>query len=184
MKIKIGEKVYLQKYEVIQLSQRPAIVAECVRNELIDSYGIIYSVPQDLDVYKFEYVFTNPDSVKWLMEQDYIVDYDELVDLPEAELMKRYKEASDQYDKIISNYHNYNSDYQRDHHEETMNDIYRAKWKYSSIAEFIALTKGRISQFGFPKEYTGKRVEFLFTQEEPAKKRPKIFECLTKLFSA
>ena len=86
MKIKIGDKVYLQVFDILKMNERPVLVAECVSSEFLEKYGEMSDVKDGPDKYTFKYAFDNPDCVEWLMMQDYILDYDECVKNPESKI--------------------------------------------------------------------------------------------------
>lgn len=157
MKIKIGEKVYLQKYEILKMGDRPEIVAECVHDEFARKYGSIFTTKHDLDVYKFEYVFEDPECVKWLMEQDFIIDYDTYAGFSESRLDMQLRVFKNEYVDYLDGFHEHDEEYRSDHHRELMNWIYCNKWKSTSIAELLALKRGAIPTFGYPEGYTGKK---------------------------
>ena len=83
MKVKVGENVYLSKYEVAHimhdLNSFPAtIIGEVFGN----GKSSFFFISGPTDAFRFESVFKNPASVKWLMGQDWIVDYDEYSEMP------------------------------------------------------------------------------------------------------
>lgn len=79
MKLKIGDKVYLQKYEVAYIDHELELVPASIFEEMFhlddgSSYGY-FSINGADDGHRFAVCFKKPESVKWLMEQDWIVDY-------------------------------------------------------------------------------------------------------------
>ena len=75
MKKVIGNKIALQRYDVRYLLHELAGVPKDVLDEIIVSKMIFMVSP--LEDYGFCCVFERPESVEWLMEQEYIVDFDE-----------------------------------------------------------------------------------------------------------
>ncbi len=73
MKLKMGNKVFLQKYELSNMMKKP----ECYPGSILDEafrYKPFKALEYREDV-EFKYVFEEPNNVKWLMKQDWIVDY-------------------------------------------------------------------------------------------------------------
>lgn len=184
MKIKIGEKVYLQKYEIVKMRERPEIIAECVLDECARKYGSIFTVPQDLNVYRFDYCFEEPECVEWLMAQDYIVDYDKYIDMDTTMLKIKLKQCNDNQATIIEEYTDRDKEYREAHPNEMRNQLYCNKWKGSSIGELIALKNGAIPTFGYPEGYTGRKIDLYFKEPEEIKPKHNLFTWFRELFSA
>ncbi len=181
MKIKIGDKVYLQVFDILKMNERPVLVAECVSSEFLEKYGEMSDVKDGSDKYAFKYAFDNPDCVEWLMMQDYILDYDECVKNPESKIKDLQDRHKSKYAKFSADYNEKTEAEKRRHHTKYINTFFCSTWERESIDAFISLIKGEIPTFGYPEEYTGKRIEHLFTKTA---KKSGFFKRLLNLFSA
>ena len=173
MKLKIGDKVYLQKIDVAhilhEINEVPAsIFQEVFGNGKKDCF--IMSSAED-GLY-FENAFERPDSVKWLMEQDWIINYDECVDTPLCDLEALHTSLIASYNSGMKAFNAQSQEYKEKHYNEESNKYSKLAHKITSIECLIAFRKGEI-KFKFPPEYHDKTI-----YESPPKKKPSFFKRL------
>lgn len=95
MKLKIGQKVYLQKYEASYIIHSLNFVQAGIVDEIFKT-GKPFIINGPIDGYAFDCVFENSDNVKWLMDQDWIVDYNQYKGKTPAEIMDICKKLVEQ----------------------------------------------------------------------------------------
>lgn len=98
MKIKIGEKVYLQKYDTRKVWENcylyfPRYVIEeiMINDKTIGNPGI----------FNFCYVFEMEKSVRWLMKQDWIIDYGLYYEMSLRSLILEREHLVEEYNNIV-----------------------------------------------------------------------------------
>lgn len=173
MKLKIDSKVYLQKIDVAhilhELKEVPASIFQEVFSN--DEEGCFFMSSAENGLY-FENVFERPDSVKWLMEQDWIINYDECVDTPLHDLEALHTSLIASYNAGINAFNAQDHEYKAKHYEEENEKYNKLAHKITSIECLIAFRKGE-TKFKFPPEYRDRTV-----YESPPKKKPSFFKRL------
>ena len=156
MKLKIGDKVYLQKYEVAHLMHSfnsfPGSVLHEVFSDGEDSFFFMSGPADDL---RFESVFKNPASVKWLMKQEWIVDYDEYVEMSLTELEALQERLKAKHSADIDEFNAKDEAYREAHFDEESDKFDKLGHKIASLGDLIEFRKGKV-KFVFPDEYQGK----------------------------
>lgn len=156
MKLKIGDKVYLQKYEVAhimhELNGFPGSILDETFGGDEDSFFFING---PTDGFRFECVYKEHENVKWLMEQDWIVDYDEYAEMPLAELRAFQERLKAERSADIDEFNAKDEAYRETHFDEQSDKFDKLKHKIASLGDLIRFRKGEII-FGFPDEYQGK----------------------------
>ena len=175
MKIRIGEKVYLQKYEVAHilhsLNGFPATVIDEVFG---DGESNFFFMNSPADGFRFESVFKNPASVKWLMEQDWIVDYDEYSEMPLPELEALVERLKAEHAAGIDEFNAKDETYREKHFEEASDKFHNDSHKISSLDDLISARKGEVT-FVFPDGYQGKTTPGASGATSTPKKKPGFF---------
>ena len=172
MKIKIGDKVYLQKYDVSHILGETNEIPASFFQEVFSNSNCFFMCGDKSDGFYFEKIFKDPGSVKWLMEQDWLVNYDEYKDTSLLELevlrdslIKSYKDAA-----IALNAKEGDCTFKR--YEEEKDKLNKLTHKITSIECLIAFRKGQI-KFLFPPEYHGRT-----TYDIPSEEKPSFFKRL------
>lgn len=148
--MKIDQKVYLQKYDIAFITHALNIVPANFMNELFrDRKMFIMSSPED--GYVFDYVFKNPENVVWLMDQDWIVDYDQYRDKPPEELKAICEEIADRINISIRDFNNKDATYRNKHYDEFDEKINQIVHKLDSIEAIIEYFDGKLD-FVFPEQ--------------------------------
>jgi hypothetical protein len=154
MKIKIGDKFYLQKYDVAHLLHELDEYPGSILDESFNGGDEMFFMSGPTDGYRFECLFEKPESVEWLMKQDWIVDYDEYVKMPLAELEELLGRLSAELSSEIQEFNAKDESYRRRHFDEANDKFSKAKYKNTSLNDLIMFRKGK-AEFTFPNEYRG-----------------------------
>ncbi len=156
MKLKISDKVYLQKYEVAHIMHELNVFPSDFFDETFggdeDSFFFINS---PTDGFSFECIYKEHENVKWLMGQDWIVDYDEYAEMPLAELEALQERLEAERSADIDEFNAKDEAYREAHFDEESDRFDKLGHKIASLGDLIRFRKGEI-EFGFPDEYQGK----------------------------
>ena len=150
MKIKIGEKVYLQKYEISYILYETDGFPGSLLEEIFDDDEIFF-VNGSEDGFRFECVFENPKNVEWLMAQDWIVDYNEYAKTPIRELKELVKQLKKEYSTMIDEFNAQNIDYRKRYYQEVGYEFSKIRHRIASLHNIIAERKGKAT-FVFPEQ--------------------------------
>ncbi|MBR5419359.1 hypothetical protein IK110_03875 [Candidatus Saccharibacteria bacterium] len=173
MKLIIGDKVYLQKYEIAHITHSLNGIPGSMLDELFgdDPDGIFYMNSPE-DGYRFECVFKDPKNVEWLTEQDWIVDFDRFFKMELDELEDLQERLRVAYSTCVEEFNAKDDAYRKAHFQEKR-DFFNKLWhKVNSLDALIGFRKGKI-KFVFPDEYQNADVT-------TTKKKPSFF---ARLFS-
>ena len=148
MKLKIGNKVYLQKYEIVfithYLSRLPkGFLEETFANDDI----FMMNVPSD-DTFDFETVYEDPKIVAWLMEQTWLADFDTYSKMPldeiEESLERLKSEHSARFDELKAK--------GEDCQKEDIESLNKLAHKINSLNHLVMFRRGK-RNFIFPEGY-------------------------------
>ncbi|MBR0467642.1 hypothetical protein IJJ53_01905 [Candidatus Saccharibacteria bacterium] len=150
MKIKNGQKVFLQKYEVTYIMHELNSVPAGIVEEIFkDGKPFIMSGPIDGQV--FACVFENPKATEWLMEQDWIVDYDQYKNVPVADLKVLCEQLKNEYSSGVGNFNAKDDAYREKHFDEQNEKFSNMRHKISSLYLMIDHLEKK-TNFVFPDE--------------------------------
>ena len=93
MKLQVGKTVYLQGYELNYPRFPPDVFPKSFSKEAPKQHEI-FLVPNPEDRFKFIHAFKDPKNTAWLMSQDWIVDYDQCMEMSLSELKAYYKKLN------------------------------------------------------------------------------------------
>ena len=157
MKLKIGDKVYLQKYEVAHIMHELNGFPGGILNETFgsDEDSSFFFMNGPTDGFRFECVYKKHENVKWLMEQDWIVDYDEYAEMPLAELGAFQERLKAERSADIGEFNAKDEAYRETHFDEQSDKFDKLGHKIASLGYLIRFRKGEI-KFGFPDEHQSK----------------------------
>ena len=175
MKLKIGDKVYLQKYDVAYILHDLKAFPSGVLNETFDDNqckAFIMNGPAD--GFQFKCIYKDPINVKWLMEQDWIVDYDEYSEMPLPELETLVERLKLEHDAGIGEFNARNEAYRKKHFEEIGDKFHKDRHKISSLGYLISARKGKVT-FVFPDGYQKKTTPGASGATSTSKKKPSFF---------
>ena len=151
MKLKIGDKVYLQEYEIAFILKELNFIPCRIILEMFDN-GDHISLTNNNDptrLYRFGHVYANPANVKWLMEQDWIIDYDDCAGMSLAELENLRNTLITEHFASTSKFNRENYTYREMHFDEENEKMNKIKHKIFSLKQYIDFRKCRID-FIFP----------------------------------
>ena len=147
MKIKIGDKVYLQLIDLYFIRMHELYPGG-------DFYVNCKEVFPDTKVnpYGFSYVFDDPAVVNWIMSQEYIIDYDVCLEYHYLEIALLYAEYEQYYDSLTQEYLDANPDnYIGDTSKESLLMAMRDYQLYQ--LELILQYRDEDIDIDFPPEY-------------------------------
>ena len=156
MKLKIGDKVYLQKHEVAYImNDLNSFPGSILQETFGDEDSGFFFMNGPVDGFRFECVYKEPENVKWLMEQEWIVDYDEYVEMPLAELEALQERLKVKRSADIDEFNAKDETYREAHFDEESDKFDKLGHKIASLGDLIEFRKGEV-EFVFPNEYQGK----------------------------
>ncbi len=85
MKLRIGNKVYLQKYDVVFITRELSSFPMSLFDEVFRDEAPFIMMNFE-DGLRFACVFEDSKNVEWLMAQDYFVDFEQYKEMPASEL--------------------------------------------------------------------------------------------------
>lgn len=163
MKIKIGQKVYLQKYDIAFIMHELSIVPASFMDELFkDKQPFIMSCSED--GYIFDCIFEDPGNVAWIMDQDWIIDYNQYKDTRPTELRNVCEETAEEVSISIRDFNSRDATYRSKYYNEFNEKISKTIHKLDSIEAMIEYLDGKL-EFVFPEQTTN-----LSPISKPAKK--------------
>jgi len=157
MKLKIGNKVYLQKYEVAHILHELSSFPASIMQETFYGDNEFFFMNGLADAFQFECVYKEPENIKWLMEQDWIVDYDEYADMPLAELEALHERLKTEHSAGVDEFNAKDEAYRKAHFKEENDKFNKSRHKIASLGDIIGFCKGEV-KFIFPDEYQSKAV--------------------------
>lgn len=149
MKLKIGDIIYLQKYEISYILHELNDFPGSLMQEILYSRGdTLFTMNSSRDAMHFETVFKMPENVKWFLDQDYILDYDEYKKKSISELEALYQDLKAIYFANMEEF----DDLEDEEREDEIDKFEKLGHKILSLKYLIDMKKGRIN-FVFPEEY-------------------------------
>ena len=156
MKLRIGDKVYLQKYEVAHIMHDVDYFPTSILRETFGvACGGIFFMNSITDSFRFDCVFKEPENVKWLMDQDWIVNYDDYAEMPLEELEAFSKYLETKYFDEIDVFNAEDETYREAHFDEASDGFDKLEHKIASLKLIVGYRKGDVKLI-FPDEYQDK----------------------------
>ena len=153
MKLKIGDKVYLQKCDVYHWMEEDCNVPLYVMQEVVDKGEVRhFKVGSLRDSFKFRFVFKDPKSVEWLMKQDWIVDFDKYAEVPIDYLERLREHLRKEHIKYIESYNAEDDAYKVEHYADACIEWEKYQQKKIAIENIIKYRRGEC-KFTFPRQY-------------------------------
>ena len=151
MKLKVGECVYLQKYEVAQLMHNVSCFPASIVDELFGGDVKFFFMSGPGDGFQFDCVFKNPQNIKWLMDQKWIVDYDDYAEMPTAELEALIDDLDEERSAEIDEFNAKDEAYRKKYYEEASEKFDQSGHKITSLEYILEAREGNI-KFVFPDD--------------------------------
>lgn len=183
MKLKIRDKVYLQKYEVARLL---GVMGNCdsvklpstLVNEIFAGGDAVFFMNGGPDGLSFDVVVEEPENVEWVMAQDYILDFERFKDYSIEDLEKLAAETEERGRATAQDFNSQSYEYRREHHEE-MSELMRKTASAQVGYHFMVAYLAGEREFIFPKGY--KPANKASVPETT--KKPGLLGRVTRLFS-
>ena len=156
MKLKIGDSVYLQKYEVAHIMHKLNGFPSGILDETFcGDEDSLFFMNGLTDGFRFEYIYKEPENVRWLMKQDWIVDYDEYAEMPLAELEALQEHLKAEHSADIDEFNTKDEAYREAHFDEESDRFDKLGHKIVSLGYLIKFRKGEV-ECVFPDKYQSK----------------------------
>lgn len=154
MKLKIGDKVYLQKCDVYHWIEECCSVPAYVMQEVVGKDEVRhFKVGSLRDAFKFRFVFKDPKSVEWLMKQDWIIDFDKYAETPIDGLERLREHLWEERTNYIEKSYNAKDDaYKVEHYADVSIESEKYLQKFIAIDNIIKYRRGEY-KFTFPRQY-------------------------------
>ncbi len=155
MKIKIGDKVYLQRCDGLYIINNQKEFSDNVIKETYsDNNRGLFFMPGD-DRYRFDFVYENPENVEWLMEQAWVLDYNKYAKKRLAKLEARQEQLMIERLADVNDLETKNKAYKRAHVGTAFGESKKLKYEINSLGALIGFRRGEI-EFAFPDGYRKK----------------------------
>lgn len=150
MKLKVGECVYLQKYEIAYLTSELSCLPASIFDELFggDEENFFFMCGSE-DGFQFECIFKNPKNVEWFMNQDWIVDYDKYAEMPISDLEVLIEDLDAERFAKIGDFNAKDEVYRKKYYAEISEEFSKSGHKIISLEYLLDARKGKI-KFIFP----------------------------------
>lgn len=152
MKLKIGNKVYVQRFEVAHILYELEEFPPYVIAEISDREKLFLANEAEEANFSFDCVFAEPASVGWLTSQEWILDFDEYVSKSILELKELIQDLKERKFAIVDA-HNYSC---HASHKANFKRVHtragRISNEIASLEMLIRYLDGELN-LSFPKEY-------------------------------
>ena len=150
VKIKIDQKVYLQKYDVAYIVHELNFIQASIIEEIFGS-GKPFIMNGPVDGYAFKCVFENPENVRWLMEQDWIVDYNQYKDKSPEEMLSICEKVVEDGTAEVKEFNARDANYREEHFLEYKAKFDNLEHEVRSLEIMLDYLKNKV-EFIFPEE--------------------------------
>lgn len=154
MKLKINDTVYLQKYDVAYIMHELNDISDSVIQETFinDENGFFFMMDSLEDGLWFNNAYKKPKSIKWVMEQDWIVDFDKYAKMPLDELEALHEHLKLKLDERINKFNARDLAYRDAHFAKASRRFDDLEHRNLSLKILIKYRNGEV-KFGFPDGY-------------------------------
>lgn len=153
MKIKVGNKVYLQNYEADYIMRDVVGSPMSINQESSIESGTFFT-DGPVERLRFGSIYKDPDNVSWIMAQDWIIDYEEYAKKSLQELEYLYECLKVECVSGIEEFNARDEVYRDLHYDEESEKFSRLSHKIASIGLLIGVHKGK-TNFILPSCYKG-----------------------------
>lgn len=153
MKVIVGDKVYLQKYDLVFMVHEFSVVPGCIMEEAFSRACVISTNGGD-DAVSFGFCFDKPETVQFLKECDWILDFTEYSQKSFEELKTIHEKCEENLDREIENFNGSNVKYRKEHFDERSEKFDHMKLKLISLDMLIDCKYGKIQMPTIPDENT------------------------------
>ncbi len=152
MKVRVGNNVYIQKYDAVLLLENNFFVPENIKDEI--KHGNNLAVMEEGDKYDF-LEFTDLMMVYWIIAQDYIIDYESVNKLSSDELFSLCEMIEDIETRRLWTFSKLDSHIRQDHYgAESKRKSSMVAHAIKSINILMNMREKEI-KFNFPEGFKG-----------------------------
>ena len=153
MKIISDNAVYVQKSDIMQVMQFERTIPAEIVESMFTSGPIIINSSNCFDFVKF----TSPASMEFFAGLDWIVDYGEVKDMPEEDILALCNSLADDYNAIAETYNNL-TPHQRKINHTLSTECDKKGYKIDGLREFVWFRRGDLpvtipDEFDLPESY-------------------------------
>ncbi len=153
MKLKIGDVVYLQKYEIAHIMHNlTRIPYDIIQETFNDDDDDFFCMDGPNDGFWFRCAYIYPKNIEWFMQQDWIIDYSWYAKMPLKELEAIRERLEVECATSIDKFNAKSKAYRKAHFEEKNDAFSKFEHKIASLGYLIDHLKGETT-FTFPEGY-------------------------------
>lgn len=115
MKLRIGNNIYLQKYDVAFIMNDELEVPHSFYQEAKINFSS-FSIKSVEDQYTFGCVFKDKETIDWINNQDWLLDFNHWRSLPRSEIESIRDGIIKQYNDYAEHFYDQNEEYQKEHY--------------------------------------------------------------------
>lgn len=149
MKLIVGEKAYVQKFVMAFMEDEFFAIPGLLYTSFIAKYPI-HSIRGADDAVRFGFEFDDPDTVEFIKNCPYILDYAELSKKSIKELENLLIRTVDEHNARANDFDVRDAAYKKKHEHEMQNDFDQTRLMCESIKALIACKKGEIKMPTLP----------------------------------
>jgi hypothetical protein len=113
MKKKVGDRVYLQKYDVGFITHELSSVPACIMDQVFEKNSVFVSNGFE-DAVKFSHAFTG-EAADWIMAQDWLVNFDDYANMTEAQIREIWNREHEKFEKDVNAFNSRDAEYKESH---------------------------------------------------------------------
>lgn len=153
MKIIVGDKAYLQKFDLAFMLHEFTAVPGCIMMEAFSSACAI-TVNGGNDAVRFGFCFEEKETVDFIKECDWLMDFSEYSQKGLDELIALRDEMSDDLSREVDDFNGASVEYRKKNFEEYSEKFDHMKLKTMSLDMLVDCKKGKIKMPDIPDEDT------------------------------
>ena len=153
MKLKIGNKIYLEKCILEFILNNHSKVPSSITQEACRES--VFPVGDPANKRQFQ-AFEMPKNIRWLQEQEWIIDYDEYSKKPLPDLRKQLDDLKEQECAFLNKLEAEGKKHLLDEYSPELDEHTKIICRRNSILEIIQFREGKITLL-FPDGYDGSR---------------------------
>lgn len=153
MKVIVGDKVYLQKYDLVVMINEFSAVPGCIMVEAFSRACVISTNGGD-DAASFGFCFDKPETVQFLKECDWILDFTEYSQKSFEELKALHDKCEENLDREVDDFNGSDVEYRKEHFDECSEKFDHMKLKLISLDLLMDCKNGKIQMPAIPDENT------------------------------
>lgn len=153
MKIVTDKKVYVQKNDIAYLNQTDLPIPASIFMKVF-GHGIV--IIDDRNRYEF-IEFTEPEEIEFIKKIDWMIDYNEIKDLSEEELMELGNHIAEESNKIARKYNAMTTE-KRKQNQHLVFEHELLEFKMRSLKDIILYKRGEL-KINLPKDLSQPMIE-------------------------